>query len=649
MNFNRNADGGKSYTGRSSNPLSTTTKRSAAAAALGPRSLQQVTDSIRLIDDLKFFLATAPANWQENQVIRRYYLNTDEGFVSCVFWNNLYFITGTDIVRCMVYKFEHFGRQIIDRKKFEEGVFSDLRNLKCGNDAVLELPKSEFLEFLFKNSCLRTQKKQKVFFWFNVPHDKLMAEALERDLKKERLNMTPTTVAKYEPALSFQYDESCANIHSQLSDYMESQTAKYLPGLAALTNPPPLANPFYAFANNPPFSASSTSDSTHKTDSLLRAALDFTAKSTSPEYPADRTAGPDKSGKLEYLGQPSLLQYQLTPQQFQADPAYENDFPLDYFDFASANANDYLNLDPSFHQPGAFPNHWDPAMMDQPPHVYTRFPRPKSAVPNPSNLPIAGQVLQNDDYLIEQSVPYKPSLASFPTSGYLPPRSAIFAQGATVADDFFRTAVGPTPHLGGFSPFFKSDLFGYPYHQGPGASYTRNFLHPLDNNAHDPHYPSPTHNNGLLAYEPEAWGNGLPGAQIAGTFNNLLPPRTPHGYEIGRTDGSLLHFAYPLQQNPSRTADDQATITPLKLQPDLERLCSRRGQRAPLFPKGGVRKPPLKTGKTNRELPGGADEASVLNAVNSTLDTHANREASEAVPGALAALAEEDAVGSSAV
>lgn len=35
-------------------------------------------------------------------------------------------------------------------KKFEEGIFSDLRNLKPGIDATLEDPRSDFLEFLYK-------------------------------------------------------------------------------------------------------------------------------------------------------------------------------------------------------------------------------------------------------------------------------------------------------------------------------------------------------------------------------------------------------------------------------------------------------------------------------------------------------------------
>ncbi|AMD19767.1 HCL384Wp [Eremothecium sinecaudum] len=189
------------------------------------RSQQEgVEESLKLIEDLKFFLATAPANWQENQVIRRYYLNNDEGFVSCVFWNNLYYITGTDIVRCCVYRMQKFGREVVERKKFEEGIFSDLRNLKCGVDATLEMPKSDFLSFLYKNLCLKTQKKQKVFFWFSVPHDKLFADALERDLRRESSGQPSATRAVSEPALTFRYDEeSGTSLYDQVVQHVDSE------------------------------------------------------------------------------------------------------------------------------------------------------------------------------------------------------------------------------------------------------------------------------------------------------------------------------------------------------------------------------------------------------------------------------------------
>jgi len=101
-------------------------------------------------------------------------------------------------------------------KKFEEGVFSDLRNLKPGVDACLEDPKSPFLDLLFKYQCIRTQKKQKVFYWFSVPHDRLFLDALERDLKREKMGMEPTTHIVGEPALSFTYD-SKRSLYEQFS------------------------------------------------------------------------------------------------------------------------------------------------------------------------------------------------------------------------------------------------------------------------------------------------------------------------------------------------------------------------------------------------------------------------------------------------
>ncbi|EIW56769.1 transcription factor STE-like protein, partial [Trametes versicolor FP-101664 SS1] len=119
------------------------------------------------LDKLKFFLATAPSRWNSDPThpaLNRFLLPNQE-YVSCVLWGGLYHITGTDIVRALVFRFEAFGRPVRNMKKFEEGVFSDLRNLKPGVDACLEEPKSPFLDLLFKYQCIRTQKKQKVFYW----------------------------------------------------------------------------------------------------------------------------------------------------------------------------------------------------------------------------------------------------------------------------------------------------------------------------------------------------------------------------------------------------------------------------------------------------------------------------------------------------
>jgi transcription factor STE12 len=140
--------------------------------------------------------------------------------------NNLFHISGTDIVRCLSFRFQAFGRPVKNSKKFEEGIFSDLRNLKSGTDASLEEPKSAFLDFLYKNNCIRTQKKQKVFYWYSVPHDRLFLDALERDLKREKMGQEATTMAVNEPALSFEFDSS-QSLFEQLTKAQQANSSSF--------------------------------------------------------------------------------------------------------------------------------------------------------------------------------------------------------------------------------------------------------------------------------------------------------------------------------------------------------------------------------------------------------------------------------------
>ncbi|KAF8164034.1 hypothetical protein K438DRAFT_1617850, partial [Mycena galopus ATCC 62051] len=62
------------------------------------------------------------------------------------------------------------------------------------------------LDLLFKYQCIRTQEKQKVFYWFSIPHDQLFPDALERDQKQEKIGLEPTTHITDEPALFFTYN-----------------------------------------------------------------------------------------------------------------------------------------------------------------------------------------------------------------------------------------------------------------------------------------------------------------------------------------------------------------------------------------------------------------------------------------------------------
>ncbi|KAK4515388.1 Glutaryl-CoA dehydrogenase [Mucor velutinosus] len=160
-----------------------------------------------LIDQLKDFLVSAPN--EQSEPIKQHHLPSGE-CISCVKWHDKFYISGTDIVRCLTFRFQAFGRPVENQKKFEEGVFSDLRNLKPGTDAILEEPKSAFLDLLFKNNCIRTQKKQKVFHWYSVPHDRLFLDALERDLKREKMGVEPTSKAVAHPAVSINLDTTQA-------------------------------------------------------------------------------------------------------------------------------------------------------------------------------------------------------------------------------------------------------------------------------------------------------------------------------------------------------------------------------------------------------------------------------------------------------
>ncbi|ELQ74322.1 putative Transcription factor, STE-like protein, partial [Trachipleistophora hominis] len=148
------------------------------------RALVNTEMNMQTDKELFDFLSNAPKEFTENEKIKKFQLKNGD-FIHCVLWNMHFYITGTDIVKILVWRFQNAGRQIVSLKKFEEGVFSDLRNLKPGIDATLEGPRSDFLEFLYKNGCIRTQKKQKVFFWYSVPHDALFCDALERDLRRE--------------------------------------------------------------------------------------------------------------------------------------------------------------------------------------------------------------------------------------------------------------------------------------------------------------------------------------------------------------------------------------------------------------------------------------------------------------------------------
>lgn len=135
----------------------------------------------RLLSDLQEFLVAASREWQPDEECRRFTIFGD--CITCACWGEESLVSGVDIVKTIsaLYRLNHLGDYPHDRRKFEEGVISDLRNLKLGSDAYLEQANSPLLKFLFRINSVRTHKRQKIFKWTSVPFRRLYIDAADRD------------------------------------------------------------------------------------------------------------------------------------------------------------------------------------------------------------------------------------------------------------------------------------------------------------------------------------------------------------------------------------------------------------------------------------------------------------------------------------
>lgn len=140
------------------------------------------------VDDLALqrFVDGAPAMASKHADLAYYRLD-DDTRIACVNWSGRMFITGTDIVRYLMHRYQRYtGYPPVNIKKFEEGVFSDLRRLSPPNDCQLETTRSDFLIHLFNADRVRSKKKQKVFYWasFKRAANALFCDCIERELAR---------------------------------------------------------------------------------------------------------------------------------------------------------------------------------------------------------------------------------------------------------------------------------------------------------------------------------------------------------------------------------------------------------------------------------------------------------------------------------
>jgi hypothetical protein len=287
------------------------------------------TDKNPMITELRNFLANAPMSMptDHDPAVRKFKMSNGEE-ISCVLYNRRFFITGTDVVKILIFRFQQLGRGILNPKKFEEGVFSDLRNLKPGTEAVLEEPRSEFLEFLHKHGCIRTQKKQKVFFWNKVPHDDLFREALERNLKRVT-NVVSWAQLMNSPDVMKQYMMMQAAASGQMMMGMPMMPNQMMP-------PQYMQYPMMHPNMMPP--AEMPVERTHPRRTISLSAVDFTPKTPQSMFNVGPTSG---MGDMGGLGMPDIS-------SALSSPLFSPDMEIDenYFDVPDTPTESKLSAEP---------------------------------------------------------------------------------------------------------------------------------------------------------------------------------------------------------------------------------------------------------------------------------------------------------------
>ncbi|PJF19743.1 hypothetical protein PSACC_00396 [Paramicrosporidium saccamoebae] len=293
------------------------------------------TDKNPMITELRNFLGNAPMTMptDHDPAVRKFKMSNGEE-ISCVLYNRRFFITGTDVVKILIFRFQQLGRGILNPKKFEEGVFSDLRNLKPGTEAVLEEPRSEFLEFLHKHGCIRTQKKQKVFFWNKVPHDDLFREALERNLKRVT-NVVSWAQLMNSPDVMKQYMMMQAAANGQMMMGMPMMPNQMMP-------PQYMQYPMVHPNMVPP--AEIPVERTHPRRTISLSAVDFTSKNPHSMLNVGTAGGMGNMGGMGDMGNLGMPDISSAL----SSPLFSPDMEVDenYFDVPDTPTESKLSAEP---------------------------------------------------------------------------------------------------------------------------------------------------------------------------------------------------------------------------------------------------------------------------------------------------------------
>jgi uncharacterized Zn-finger protein len=140
-------------------------------------SIQNLNKNIWNFVDLKKVLKTN--NYEKKTVSFNLCSEDSNEFISSFYWNEDYYISVIDILKITKFQLKLLGYKIIKQKKFEGYIFSILRSIK---NFKCETSNSKLLNLMYIGNCIRTQKKQKIFYWNNFPHEEIFYEFLDKGM-----------------------------------------------------------------------------------------------------------------------------------------------------------------------------------------------------------------------------------------------------------------------------------------------------------------------------------------------------------------------------------------------------------------------------------------------------------------------------------
>lgn len=161
--------------------------------------------------------------------------------VACIRWNGECYVTVCDVIRILTFRLHVLGYRIANTTKLSEGVYSDLRTCRPGSDYVQLDAGEAVLLAAASVGATQSTKAQRIFRWGSFDHDRLLINALQRDVDRTLRREERVILPRSEPATLFRPERSDSSLVSRsqllpsivlsLTPFAHSGTALWPQGL----------------------------------------------------------------------------------------------------------------------------------------------------------------------------------------------------------------------------------------------------------------------------------------------------------------------------------------------------------------------------------------------------------------------------------